>query len=101
MNIPNPSPLLKSFYTITEKLERLERDFQEVRQEVSALRSECAAVGKDVAVLKSTLDQTEKLFEAKMRAVVSETVAELRIRYAETQATSKPQALPEKTDSES
>lgn len=100
MNIPNPSPLLKQFYTITEKLERLEKDFQEVRREVSALRNDCSSLGRDVAVLKITLESTEKVFEAKMNAVVRETMADLRIQYAEQQA-EKRLPLPAKSDSES
>lgn len=92
MNIPNPSPLLKSFYTITEKLERLEKDFQEVKQEASELRTNCATLSKEVAVLRATIEQNEKLFEARMRSVVSETIADLRIRYAEQQ--SSPNTIP-------
>lgn len=66
-----------------EKLERTERDFGEMRKEVAALRAECSNLAKEVAVLKTANEQSEKLFEAKMRAVVAETVSDLKIRYAE------------------
>ncbi|MDQ3813137.1 MAG: hypothetical protein M3347_04200 [Armatimonadota bacterium] len=88
MNIPNPSPLLRSFYTITEKLERLEKENQEIRQELAALRTDCTHLVTRIAVMETKLEQSQKTFEAQLRAVVAETVADLRVRYAETQAQS-------------
>lgn len=103
MNIPNPSPLLKSFYTITEKLEQVERDFREIRTEISALRTECSELAKDVAVLKASLENNEKVLGAAMHAVVSEIIADLRTQYAEQQIRQQSNLLlpPPKSDSES
>ncbi|HEY0076514.1 MAG TPA: hypothetical protein VGB77_20665 [Abditibacteriaceae bacterium] len=64
----------------------METDFGEIRKEIAALRAECSNLAKEVAVLRNTAEQTDKVFEARMRAVVAETMSELKIRYAEQEA---------------
>jgi predicted nucleic acid-binding Zn-ribbon protein len=90
MNIPNPSPFLRSFYTIQERLDGLEENRQEIRQELAALRSSLTDLSQKVAILETRMEQTQKTFEAQMRAVVAETVADMRVQYAEWKAENRP-----------
>lgn len=87
MNIPNPAgplvDLARIFYTTNDKLARMEQDVREVKAETSALRTELAELKARVAVL----EESRKTIEAQMRAVVAETVADLKIQYMQQQLT--------------
>jgi len=89
--MPNPtetvSRLLETFYTIRQRMDRTEQDLRELRNEVSALRTEHS----DVKARLAALEEARNTAKAELRAVVAETVAELRIRFSEAQGEAAPQ----------
>jgi predicted nucleic acid-binding Zn-ribbon protein len=92
MKMPSASDLndlLKTFYTINEKLERMEKDLRDMRNEVSAVRTAHSDLQSRVAIL----EENRKTVEAQMRAVVAETVADLRVQFLEAKMEMRESAL--------
>lgn len=89
MRLPNPvgpiSRLAETFYTVNQRIEQLEDEAREVRREVSALRIEHSDLKTRVAVL----EEARKTTDAQVRAIIAETVADLRIRFAESQSAAR------------
>ncbi|MBV9865981.1 MAG: hypothetical protein JO316_11555 [Abitibacteriaceae bacterium] len=83
MNIPNPAgsiaEALRAFYTVDNTLKRVEEDIRSMKNEMSAIREEHSDLKSRVAVL----EESRKTVEAQMRAIVAETVADLRVKFAE------------------
>lgn len=85
-NLTGPlSKLAETFYTIQQRMEALEHDLREMRTEVSALRAEHSDLKTRVAVL----EESRKTIDAQVRAEITATVAELRIKFAEAQAAAR------------
>jgi chromosome segregation ATPase len=86
MNLPDftgrVGALAKSFYTLEQKLERLEQDLRDLRGEISALAKDHTDLKMRVAILEEARNTTK----AEVRAVIAETIADLRVRFAEAQA---------------
>lgn len=97
-NLTGPlSRLAEAFYTIQQRTETLEQDLREMRSEVSALRTEHSDLKTRVAVL----EESPKTIDAQVRAEITATVAELRVKFAEAQAVARAmptQFLPSSDD---
>ena len=82
MNLPNIaelSRLAESFYTINKTLEDMEEALREMRGEISAVRTSHSDLQSRVAAL----EEGRKTVDAQLRAVVAETVADLKVNFME------------------
>ncbi len=76
------SELLKRYYTIQQNLERFEQDAREMRREIAALRDDL----NDVKNRLSRLEEARNTTAAEVRAIIAETVGDLRVKFTEVQA---------------
>lgn len=93
MNIPNPTgtiaEALKHFYTINDNLRHISEDIQEMKAEMSALRTDNSELKSRVAVL----EKAQQMVDMQVELAVTKTMAKLEIEFARKQATTRP-ALP-------
>jgi len=86
MNLPGAASkaaeLAKSFFTLEQKIDRLEEDFRDLRTEISGLRADHVEVKMRVAVL----EEARKNIDLQVELQITKTVSELRLRYAEASA---------------
>ncbi|MDQ2730970.1 MAG: hypothetical protein M3Y56_04870 [Armatimonadota bacterium] len=83
------SESLHTFVTISDTLKRLEDDLNTLNGDVSTLRTDLNIVAKDLAILQTVVQERQKTFEAQMRAIVSETILDLTVKFNSTAASSK------------
>jgi chromosome segregation ATPase len=81
--------LLDLYYTVNERLARMQEDIRQLQAEdrrmdaaILQLRSELS----DLRARVAALEEGRNTLRAELRAVIAETIADLRIRYAEAEA---------------
>lgn len=74
--------LLKRYYTIQEGFERFEQDVRDIRREIAALRDDHSDLKNRV----SRLEEARNTTAAEVRAIIAETVGDLRVKFTEAQA---------------
>jgi predicted nucleic acid-binding Zn-ribbon protein len=75
--------LLQLYYTVNERLHRLESELRRAEDDSRAIRSEADDLKTRVAVLEETVRSLRAEMRAELRAVAAETVSELRVRFIE------------------
>jgi septal ring factor EnvC (AmiA/AmiB activator) len=81
--------LLSRYYTIQQNYNRTEQDVRDLRSQFSALRDD----HNDLKNRVSRLEEARSTTAAEVRAIIAETVGDLRAKFAEAQA-----ALPSPRD---
>ncbi len=74
--------LAEFYYTINDQMRRVAEDVKRLDAALAKVQEDLSTLKADVAALQ----EARQTLRAELRAVIAETVADLRVRYAEAEA---------------